>query len=467
MITNQQKEALRRLPAVHVILEQPALKPWLTRLPRERITQAAAGVVSRHRRRILADAGSPVPEAADLAIQAAEELDALLRPALRRVINATGVVLHTNLGRALLSRAATAAMQEAALYPSNLEYRLESGSRGSRHEHVEALLRRLTGAEAALVVNNNAAAVFLVLRTLAREKEVIVSRGQLVEIGGSFRVSEIMQESGARLVEVGTTNKTHPRDVEQAITPETALLMKVHTSNFRIIGFTREVSREELTELGERHQLPTYEDLGSGVLYDLAARGIGDEPTVQDCIKAGIDVVSFSGDKLLGGPQAGIILGKKQWIDRMKKNQLLRSLRVDKCTLAGLEATLHHYLQPEEAAREIPTLRQLLATAGEIRERAERLHRRLQEAVGDRLQSEVVPSLSQVGGGSLPGWELDTWCVALTSPRHSAAALEAGLRRGETPVIARIVKEQLLLDLRTVTDEELGDISEAVMQVLL
>jgi L-seryl-tRNA(Ser) seleniumtransferase len=365
-----------------------------------------------------------------------------------------------------LSKAALRAVHEVARSYSNLEYRLHTGQRGSRHEHVEAVLRCLTGAESALVVNNNAAAVLLVLRTLAQGREVIVSRGQMVEIGGSFRVSEIMRESGARLVEVGTTNKTRREDFEEAISEETALLMKVHTSNFKIIGFTESVSREEMVKIARKHNIPCFEDLGSGVLYDLRARGIGEEPTVQECLRAGVDLVSFSGDKLLGGPQAGIIVGKKKWIDALKKNQLLRALRVDKMTLAALEATLLHYLNPEEAAREIPVLRQILKSPEEIGASAERLRDRLREALGEALRLEVIPSVSEVGGGSLPGVELPSFCLSVTLPGMPVHRLEEGLRKGDPPVIGRVSKNRLLLDLRTVEEEEHPHIAAALRRVL-
>lgn len=466
MPTKTQREALRRLPAVHLLLEHPALGPYLERFPRKLVVDIANEVLTDERRRMLDTDHPTPPDPERIAARIAESLDALTTPRLRPVVNGSGIVLHTNLGRARLSQAAMRAVSETALSYSNLEYRLHTGRRGSRHDHVETVLRRLTGAEAALVVNNNAAAVLLVLRTLARGREVIVSRGQMVEIGGSFRVSEIMRESGARLVEVGTTNKTRREDYEAAISEETALLMKVHTSNFKIIGFTESVSREELVEIARKHGIPCYEDLGSGVLYDLRARGIGEEPTVQECLRAGVDLVSFSGDKLLGGPQAGIIVGKKRWIDALKKNQLLRALRVDKMTLAALEATLLHYLNPEEAAREIPVLRQILKKPEEIHASAERLKKRLQRDFGEALRLEVIPSASEVGGGSLPGVELPSFCLSISHPRMPAHRLEEGLRRGNPPVIGRVAKNRFLLDLRTVEDEEHLHIAAALRQVL-
>lgn len=466
MLTKEQQQALRRLPAVHLLLEHPLLAPCLERFPRQMVVEVANDILAMERRRMLETDDPIPPDPERIAVRITETLDRLTAPRLRPVINGSGIVLHTNLGRARLSKAALRAVRDVALSYSNLEYRLHTGQRGSRHEHVEGILRRLTGAESALVVNNNAAAVLLVLRTLARGREVIISRGQMVEIGGSFRVSEIMRESGARLVEVGTTNKTRREDIEGAISEETALLLKVHTSNFKIIGFTESVSREEMVEIARKHGIPCFEDLGSGVLYDLRARGIGEEPTVQECLRAGVDLVSFSGDKLLGGPQAGIIVGKKQWIDLLKKNQLLRALRVDKMTLAALEATLHHYLNPEEAAREIPVLRQILKEPGEIRASAERLMDRLREALGEALWMEVIPAVSEVGGGSLPGVELPSFCLSIAHPHMPVHRMEEGLRRGNPPVIGRLSRDRLLLDLRTVEEEEHPHIVDAFRRIL-
>jgi L-seryl-tRNA(Ser) seleniumtransferase len=465
MPTDKQQQALRQLPAVHAILHHADLASYKKKLPREWVSQTISDILSLERKAILEEpAPSPRPVEAILS-QVKMRLDLLTSSRLRPVINATGIVLHTNLGRAVLSDAATHAVEQTARSYSNLEYNLHTRERGSRHEHVEELLCRLTGAEAAMVVNNNAAAVFLVLRTLARDREVIVSRGQLVEIGGSFRVSEIMRESGSRLVEVGTTNKTRSSDVEKAITPETGMLMKVHTSNFKVIGFTQEVPREELVRLAREHGLICYEDLGSGVLYDLKAHGIGDEPTVQECVQAGVDVLSFSGDKLLGGPQAGIIAGKKEWISRLKKNQLARALRVDKFTLAGLEATLRHYLHPEEAAEKIPTLRKILRKPEEIFRHAEELYGHMREKVPADVEIEILPSTSHIGGGSLPDVELPTHCLAITSSTFSPAELDRRLHQGAIPVIGRISKDRLLLDLRTVEPQELRQIPQLFQDV--
>ncbi|MGJ7921148.1 L-seryl-tRNA(Sec) selenium transferase [Neobacillus sp. LXY-4] len=379
---------------------------------------------------------------------------------LKRVINATGTILHTNLGRARLSDRAAHHALEAAQNYSNLEYKLEEGERGSRHSHVESLVKDITGAEAAMVVNNNAAAVYLVLRTLAFEKEVIVSRGQLVEIGGSFRISSIMEESGASLKEVGTTNKTHLYDYENAISPETAMILKVHTSNFKTIGFTKSVETEELVELTQKHeQIIFYEDLGSGVLYDFQKHGIGDEPVVGEVIKMGADLVSFSGDKLLGGPQAGIIAGKKVLIDKLKKHQLARVLRVDKMTLAALEGTLIDYLKGGPELKNIPTLRDLLYSSEEIKERADNFVRR----VPDHYEVKIVEGTSQVGGGTMPDVTLPTFVVSLKHNELTAEQAARKLRIDFSPsIIVRIQNEEIQLDLRTVTEEEEEQILNAL-----
>ncbi|MBM4763433.1 L-seryl-tRNA(Sec) selenium transferase [Bacillus sp. B15-48] len=374
---------------------------------------------------------------------------------LKRVINATGTILHTNLGRARLSDRATKHVLETAQNYSNLEYKLEEGERGSRHSHAEALIKEITGAEAAMVVNNNAAAVYLILRALAHEKEVIVSRGQLVEIGGSFRISSIMEESGAKLVEVGTTNKTHLFDYERAIGEETRMILKVHTSNFKIMGFTQSVNTDELTNLASKHEdIIFYEDLGSGALYDFRLHGIGEEPPVSEVLKMGVDLVSFSGDKLLGGPQAGLIAGKKHLIDQLKKHQLARVLRVDKMTLAALEGTLTDYLKGEKGVKNNPTVHSLLVSADEIKARAQTFIDRL-EAASDSYKLTMIEGVSQVGGGTMPEVELPTSLIALTHKTLSVEQLARKLRTEATPsIVVRIQNEAIYIDLRTVTDEE-------------
>lgn len=374
---------------------------------------------------------------------------------LKRVINATGTILHTNLGRARLSDRAMAHVVETAQNYSNLEYKLEEGERGLRHTHVEQLIKKITGAEAAMVVNNNAAAVYLILRALAYQKEVIVSRGQLVEIGGSFRISSIMEESGANLVEIGTTNKTHLFDYEQAINEETAMILKVHTSNFKTIGFTQSVDTPELATLAKKHeQIIFYEDLGSGVLFDYRKFGIGDEPVVGEVLKMGTDLVSFSGDKLLGGPQAGIIAGKKELIDRLKKHQLARVLRVDKMTLAALEGTLLDYVKGMAGMMNIPTIRDLLVPLDELKIKATQLMEKLIEH-DCGYEVRIMEGKSQVGGGTMPDVELPTYLLAIRHPHMTAEQIGRALRTQYTPaIVVRIYKEEILLDVRTVTDEE-------------
>ena len=373
-------------------------------------------------------------------------------PSFRRVINGTGVILHTNLGRAPLSEKAAKAVYEAARGYSNLEYDLQSGSRGSRYSHVEPLLCRLTGAESALVVNNNAAAVLLVLSALTAGGEVVVSRGELVEIGGAFRVPDIMESCGAKLREVGTTNKTHLYDYERAINDDTKALMKVHTSNYRIIGFSETPALPELTALGHQKGLPVIEDLGSGCLFDLNALGIHGEPTVQESLRAGVDVVSFSGDKLLGGPQAGIILGKKKYLDILKKHPLNRAMRVDKMTLAALEATLQSY----ESGSAVPVLAMLAAEKAELEARATQLCSAIRAA---GRGCAVVPCESRVGGGSVPGQSLPSFAVA---PEGEANALEERLRNRDVPIIGRIHEGRFLLDVRTLCSGDFPLIAEAL-----
>lgn len=389
----------------------------------------------------------------------------LTAPYLRRMINATGTVLHTNLGRARLSAEAIAHVTEIASSYSNVEYNIDTGKRGSRHDVVEQLLCRITGAEAAMVVNNNAAAVYLVLRTLASGKEVVVSRGQLVEIGGSFRISSIMEESGAVLKEIGTTNKTHLYDYERAINEKTAMLMKVHTSNFKIVGFTKSVATEELIALRHEHEhVLYYEDLGSGDIFGYRHFGIGDEPVVREVIEAGADLVSFSGDKLLGGPQAGIIAGKRHLIAKLKTHQLARVLRVDKMTLAALESTLSSYAKGEAAVMSIPAVRDILEGAESIRERAQHFIEHMEEHAQYRCQIEK--NISMVGGGTMPDAELPTYVVAVEHFSKGAAQLAEELRKAEPPVIGRIQQEQLLLDFRTVREDEMEQLIAAFEQIV-
>ena len=385
---------------------------------------------------------------------------------IEKVINATGTILHTNLGRARLSDNAIAHVVETAQNYSNLEYKLNEGERGSRHSHVEALLKEITGAEAVMVVNNNAAAVYLVLRALAENKEVIVSRGQLVEIGGSFRISSIMEESGAKLIEVGTTNKTHLYDYEKALNPETAIVMKVHTSNFKVIGFTKSVETEDLIQLTNRTKdVIFYEDLGSGALFDFRKHGIGEEPVVKEVIETGADLVTFSGDKLLGGPQAGIIAGKKKIIDSLKKHQLARVVRVDKMTLAALEGTLIDYARGEKGVQNIPTIRDLLVSIEELDERSKRFVTNLLQGT-EYFQAKIFPGTSQVGGGTMPDVGLPTMVISLKHHALTAEQVGRKLRTEFKPaIIGRIQKEEFIIDLRTVTEEEEQLLLQSLIQL--
>ncbi|MFH1215788.1 MAG: L-seryl-tRNA(Sec) selenium transferase [Pseudomonadota bacterium] len=388
-----------------------------------------------------------------------------LTPHFRRVINATGVIIHTNMGRSLLPHDAMEGLVRVGTRYSNLEFDLSTGKRGSRYSLVEELLCELTGAEAGLVVNNNAAAVLLCLDTLAKGREVIVSRGQLVEIGGSFRIPEVMEKSGARLREVGATNRTHLRDYEQAICPETALLLKVHMSNYRIIGFTSEVSLPELVELGGRHNLPVMDDLGSGSLIDLTRFGLEKEPTVREAVQAGVDVVTFSGDKLLGGPQAGLIVGKREIIQSIKKNPLNRALRIDKFTLAALEAVLRLYVDEDQALEKIPTLVMMGMSLNEVEHRASRLVRKIKKELAKTCRVGTEATFARVGGGAMPEQDLPSCAVVLRPISIKVTDLERKLRESELPVIGRIVDEGYLLDMRTVADDEISSLASVLFDV--
>ncbi len=389
------------------------------------------------------------------------------KPHFRRVLNGTGVVVHTNLGRSLLAESAVKAVTEACACYSNLEFDLKTGERGSRYSHVEKLICEITGAEAALVVNNNASAVLITLETLAKGREAIVSRGQLVEIGGSFRIPDVMTKSGAFLCEVGATNRTHLHDYENAINEETALLMKVHTSNFRVIGFTKEVSGGELAELGRKHDLPVYEDLGSGNLTNFSGLGLMREPTVQEVVAEDVDVVSFSGDKVLGGPQAGIIVGKKKYIDAIKKNPLNRAVRIDKMTLAALEATLRLYLDPETAKREVPTVRMITESPENLKKQAQALARTLRRELDESADIGVREGVSRVGGGAFPEQDLKTFLVTvLLKFKVTVEELKEGLLSTEPPLIGRIEEDAFCLDPRTLSREEYKLCAEAISQIL-
>jgi len=452
--------SLRDLPSVDKLLSQADDliaaygRPLTTDIFREVLDAAR---VDYHRRSPKrgeegSDDHAALPSPAEILAQARARLADLSLPSLRRVVNASGVILHTNLGRAPLASAALAQMEAVARGYSTLEYDLAKGERGSRAVHAEALLTRLTGAEAALVVNNNAAAVLLILTALAKGKGVLISRGQLVEIGGGFRVPDVMKQSGAKLVEVGTTNRTHLRDFQEAIDAKTALILRAHHSNFKIVGFTTEPALEELCSLG----LPVVDDLGSGALLDTAAYGLAHEPMVQESVKAGAALVAFSGDKLLGGPQAGLVVGKKELVARLKKHPLARAVRADKLCLAALTWTLMHYLR-DEATRLIPVWRMIATPVTEIEERARRW-------VAELGAGEVVDGESMVGGGSLPGETLPTRLVALTVKAPNAFA--AKLRALSPPIIARVAEGKVTLDPRTVLEEDEGALLDGVRQVL-
>jgi L-seryl-tRNA(Ser) seleniumtransferase len=439
--------SLRDLPAVDQLLAQA--EPLLAAYGRPLTTDVLREVLEAARETIRAGAATPL--SGELLQQAAARLATLTAPSLRPVINASGVVLHTNLGRAPLSAAALAQMQAVAQGYSTLEYDLAKGERGSRTVHAEQLLTRLTGAEAALVVNNNAAAVLLSLSALAKGKRVLISRGQLVEIGGGFRVPDVMRQSGAKLVEVGTTNRTHVQDFSEALDANTALILRAHSSNFKIIGFAAEPTLEELCGLG----VPVVDDLGSGALLDTASYGLAHEPMVTESLQAGASLVMFSGDKLLGGPQAGLIVGRREWVAKLKKHPLARAIRADKLCLAALSATLLHYLK-NEALREIPVWRMLSRPLADIEATARRW--------AGRLGAEAVPGESTIGGGSLPGETLPTWLVAFTV--RSPNSVAAKPRAQNPPVIATVAQGQVRLDPRTVAPAEEEDLLRAVQGVL-
>jgi L-seryl-tRNA(Ser) seleniumtransferase len=459
-------DLIRRIPKVDKLLAGPVCQQLLAKHPRPVVLAAVRQLLEELRSaaqacRLTADDLEPA------AINAGIEqcLTAGELPSLRRVVNGTGVVLHTNLGRSSLAPRLREHLADIAFGYSTLEYDVTTGERGTRYAHVEQLICQLTGAEAALVVNNNAAAVLLVLTAMAAGREVVVSRGELVEIGGSFRIPDVMRQGGAILAEVGATNRTHLRDYRAAITDQTAMLLKVHCSNFAVVGFTAEVTVAELAALGHEHGLPVVADIGSGNLMDWQGIPGMTEPKVQEYLAAGIDLVTFSGDKLLGGPQAGIIAGRASVVNPLKKHPLLRALRVDKLTLAALEGTLRLYRDERQAWAEIPTLRLLRLTAAELKKKGQQVMRRLRKQLSDSLVIELVPGISQVGGGALPLAELPTWLIAIRSGGSSAGEFEAGLRKQPVPVIGRIAKGDFLLDLRTVADEDWATIVEGLRAV--
>lgn len=455
---------VRALPSVDALLAEPPLRALAEEVTHSLLVDTARQVLARWRHALRTGTLTSPPEPAALAREVAAETRQLLTPSLRAVINATGVVLHTNLGRAPLSHAAARAVAEVATGYSNLEFDLARGQRGRRDLHTAKWLARLLGAESSILVNNNAAAVLLVLNTLAAGGEVVVSRGELIEIGGSFRIPDIMVRSGARLVEVGTTNRTRMEDYARALTKNTRLLLRVHPSNFRMVGFVRRPELAELVALARRRRLPLCEDLGSGCLVDLSACGVRDEPVAGASVAAGVDIVTFSGDKLLGGPQAGAIAGKKKLVERCRQNPLFRALRVDKMTYAAMEATLASYLSGRSA--DVPAIRMIRLTASEIGARARRLAERLAAELRAQAQVEVVSGRSVIGGGSTPGQSLPTRLVAIRPKTISAAELAARLRRHAPPVVARVEAERVLLDLRTVFEEQEEALAAALRQTL-
>ena len=460
---DNKNELLRKIPQISEVLKDQRLVFLMEKSPRSIIVETVRERMDQIRKEILAGKTiqfSTEEEMIDEIIHRVVEKD---QKSLRRTINATGTVLHTNLGRANLSTYACEQVVEAAKYYSNLEYDVKNGKRGHRHDHVEKLIQKITGVEAAMVVNNNAAATLLCLSAMGNKKEVIVSRGELVEIGGSFRIPDIMNQSGATLVEVGTTNKTKIKDYQAAITEETAALMKIHTSNYRILGFTQEAELDELVELGKRTNLPVIYDMGCGLMADLSNYGV-DEPTVPKSLKSGIDVILFSGDKLLGGPQGGIIAGKKEYIDQMKEHPLARVLRVDKMTLAAMEATFRTYLDMDQAFKQIPILSMITKTTEELEEKAKCLRDQLQNAVSN-LSCEVVVVRDQIGGGSAPLVRLEGRGVALSSNEKTAEQIEREMRKCQIPIIGRIAEDQFILDVRTIEEDEFSVITDAVSQI--
>ncbi|MFH0778128.1 MAG: L-seryl-tRNA(Sec) selenium transferase [Candidatus Eisenbacteria bacterium] len=458
------KEILRGIPSVELVIQSDPLRPLVGAYYRPLVVAAVRKALEEERVKLLSGEITTASPLEDIGRAARRILDTKMAKSMRRVVNATGVVLHTNIGRAILAPSAADAIGEAARYYTNLEYDLESGRRTTRQIHLERLLEDLTGAEASHVVNNNAGAVLLALNSLADGRQVVVSRGELVEIGGSFRLPEIMTKSGARLVEVGTTNRTTIQDYEKAIGPDTALLLKVHKSNFRMVGFVAEVSLEELVSLGEKASVPVMEDLGSGALIDLSQFGLPPEPVVENRVELGAGVVSFSGDKLLGGPQAGIIVGKKRYVDAIKKNPLGRALRIDKLTATALEATLLEFMDPASVRERIPCIRMITQGEEAIGERAKSLVARLQ-SLSDVLSFELAGGVSEIGGGALPDVSVPTKIVVVRSKILDENCVERILREGEIPVVARIEKEAVCLDLRTVLPEEEQIVEEALNRV--
>jgi len=468
-ITEKQQALLRMLPGVDYILELSKEDPLFNDIPKSVLVRSIRSVVE-NLRTIIMDGEQDITETkfSDSVIleRVKNSVKQAMTSNLKRVVNATGIVVHTNLGRSLLAKDAVENLLTIASSYSNLEFDLSKGKRGSRYSSVEDILCEISGAQAAMVVNNNAGAVLLCLETLSRGKKVIVSRGELVEIGGSFRIPDVMAKSGAVLKEVGTTNRTHFPDYENAIEHDTGLLLKVHKSNFSVVGFTAEVSLEELVALGTTYQIPVMEDLGSGTFVDFSKYGLLKEPTVQESVAAGVDVVTFSGDKLLGGPQAGIIVGKKDLIDRIKKNPITRALRIDKLTLAALESTLRHYRNIDREIDSIPTLRMMTLPLDHIEKRAKELAKLMENAGDPRISVCLVDVFSRPGGGAFPLQKLPSKGVGVKVQGISANAVEKKMRGNDIPIIGRIEEDRFIMDLRTIQDDELPIIKNAFENML-
>lgn len=457
----------RSIPKVDVLLEDPEIQGLIETYSRDTVVESIHLEMDALRKYIGAceDEEKAKEQIGNLNMNVRRTVTAMHTPNMRSVINGTGTILHTNLGRAPISQKHMNRIAQIATGYSNLEYNLEAGRRGERYSHFEKLICKITGAEAAMAVNNNAAAVMLILSSLAKGGEVVVSRGELVEIGGKFRVPDVMEQSGATLVEVGTTNKTHYDDYESAITEETKALLKVHTSNYRIVGFTESVGIDELVPIAKEHGIPVVEDLGSGVLINLEKYGLTHEPTVQESIAHGADVVCFSGDKLLGGPQAGIIIGKKKYIDMMKKNQLTRALRIDKFTAAALEMVLMEYLSEETAVQNIPVLRMIAMPLDEIEKEAGYFARILRRT-GMDAKIQVVSCESQIGGGSLPLERMESRAVSIQPNGMSVAEMEEKMRHLENPIIPRTVNDSICLDVRTIERKDYKMIASELTELL-
>lgn len=466
----QRREMLKKLPKIDEVILLLEKQDIYVLAPRDIVKETCRMVVQNLRGKIVDARKKGLAEFSSDAVTVAREVEKLIRGLyrynLRRLVNATGVILHTNLGRAPLCPEALQRIMEVGRGYSNLEFNLITGERGRRYDHVSRLICVLTHAQDALIVNNNAAAVLLVLNTLSEGKETIVSRGELIEIGGEFRIPEIMRKSAARLREVGTTNRTRLSDYEKAIDKETGLILKVHTSNFRIVGFTEEADIKSLVTLGQKRRIPVIDDLGSGCMIDLDNYGLTHEPTIREILAAGVDVVTFSGDKLLGGSQAGIIVGKKDILEKIKKNPLNRALRIDKFTLAALEATLIHYLDPTHVVERLRPLKALTEPVDAVKKRARKLINKLQKSNFDSLEFFLRDDFAAAGGGSLPTQKIPTVLVGIKNKKMSASRMEEKLRQLEVPIIVRVDKDAIFIDLRTVAEDEFVFIIEGLCQIV-